>query len=289
MASRYEKQIEKLLQHVKRLHGLIEERGQQLKYWQSYANKLREERQRLVSAMVTAIRPIMSDVARRHRAIREENLRLAQYIKNQESLHEKQNLQLKAQLQYALGRIDDLSLERRQWRVGIQQRQQQIWSGQERLDQLERELATRTTRLTGSFESERKRARELEERLAIAEQQIEIQHLQWQDLVRERDDLSKRLESSERALEIAQRTLSDMLTSQQTSMGREVDHLRALVVSLQEQTESLRTEVSRSHETIETQERFIAVLRGEGKPGIRSLTERRRPVEPGPEDQQHSG
>ena len=88
---------------------------------------------------------------------------------------------------------------------------------------------------------------------------------------------------------MGQRTLSEMLASQQTSMGREVDHLRALVVSMQEQTEALRTEVTRSHETIETQERFIAVLRGDGKPGIRSLTERRRSGEPGPEDQQHRG
>lgn len=289
MATKYEKQLEKLLAHVKSLHALIDERSQQLKYWQGYAGKLREERQRLASVMIAAARKVLSEVALKYRALREENQKLKTYVEHQEQLHQKSTFQLKNQLQYALSRIDDLSLERKQWRVGMQQRQQQIWKSQELLEATQRDLTGKLLELEQALEAERQRTRSLTDRLETAERQIEIQQEQWQDLLGQKEALAVRLQETEHALEIAQRTLSETLASQQSSMGRDVDNLRALVISLQRQTESLHAEIATNQETIEKQERFIAVLKGDKNPNIRSMNDRRKDTPPGAEDQTQSG
>ncbi|HEY9898631.1 MAG TPA: hypothetical protein V6D00_05570 [Pantanalinema sp.] len=289
MATKYEKQIEKLLAHVKNLHALVEERSQQLKYWQGYAGKLREERQRLAGVMIAAARTVLGQVAERYKTLREENRKLKTYVEHQDQLHQKSTFQLKNQLQYALSRIDDLSMERKQWRVGMQQRQQQIWKTQEQLETTQQQLGDRIKDLEAALEAERSRNKNVHERLATAERQIEIQQVQWQELLSQKDALASRLAETEAALEIAQRTLSETLASQQSSMGREVDNLRALVVSLQRQTESLHSEIASNQDTIEKQERFIAVLKGDKNPNIRSLTDRKKDSPPGMEDQTSHG
>lgn len=289
MATKYEKQLEKLLAHVKSLHALIEERSQQLKYWQGYASKLREERQRLAGVMIGAARKVLTDVSERYQALRVENQKLKQYVAHQDQLHQKAVMQLKSQLQYALSRIDDLSLERKQWRVGMQQRQQQIWKNQELLEVTQHQLGDRIQDLEKALEAERARTKSLTERLATSERQIEIQQVQWQELVTQKDFLGTRLEETEHALEIAQRTLSETLASQQSSMGREVDNLRALVISLQRQTESLHAEIANNQETIENQERFIAVLKGDKNSNIRSVSDRKKEPPAGTEDLSSSG
>lgn len=289
MATKYEKQIEKLLAHVKNLHALVEERSQQLKYWQGYAGKLREERQRLAGVMIAAARAVLGQVAERYKALREENRKLKTYVEHQDQLHQKSVFQLKNQLQYALSRIDDLSMERKQWRVGMQQRQQQIWKSQELLEATQQQLGDRVKDLEAALEAERSRNKNVHERLATAERQIEIQQVQWQELLVQKDALAARLAETDAALEIAQRTLSETLASQQSSMGREVDNLRALVVSLQRQTESLHSEIASNQDTIEKQERFIAVLKGDKNPNIRSLTDRKKDPPPGMEDQTSHG
>lgn len=289
MATKYEKQLEKLLAHVKSLHALIEERSQQLKYWQGYASKLREERQRLAGVMIGAARKVLTDVSERYQALRVENQKLTQYVAHQDQLHQKAVMQLKSQLQYALSRIDDLSLERKQWRVGMQQRQQQIWKNQELLEVTQHQLGDRIQELEKALETERARTKSLTERLGTSERQIEIQQIQWQELVTHKDLLGTRLEETEHALEIAQRTLSETLASQQSSMGREVDNLRALVISLQRQTESLHAEIANNQETIENQERFIAVLKGDKNSNIRSVSDRKKEPPGGTEDQSSSG
>lgn len=289
MATKYEKQLEKLLAHVKSLHALIDERSQQLKYWQGYAGKLREERQRLASVMIAAARKVLSEVALKYRALREENQKLKTYVEHQEQLHQKSLFQLKSQLQYALSRIDDLSLERKQWRVGMQQRQQQIWKTQEQFEATQKDLGAKIADLEKALESERTRTRSLTDRIETAERQIEIQQEQWQDLLGQKDALVSRLQETEHALEIAQRTLSETLASQQSSMGRDVDNLRDLVISLQRQTESLHAEIANNQDTIEKQERFIAVLKGDKNPNIRSVSDRRKDTPPAAEDQTQSG
>lgn len=289
MATKYEKQIEKLLAHVKSLHALIEDRGKQLKYWQGYAGKLREERQRLASVMIAAARRVLTDVAERYQALKLENQKLKDYVKRQEELAEKTTFQLKNQLQYALSRIDDLSLERKQWRVGMQQRQQMVWKTQEQLEHVQAQLSDQIKQLEAALNAERTRTRALGDRLESAERQIEIQQVQWQDMLAEKERLQSRLEETEHALEIAQRTLSETLASQQSSVGREVDNLRALVVSLQKQTESLHAEINHNRETIDKQERFITVLKGDKNPNIRSVTDRKKEPPSQAEDQKQSG
>lgn len=289
MATKYEKQLEKLLAHVKSLHALIDERSQQLKYWQGYAGKLREERQRLASVMIAAARKVLSEVAQKYRALREENQKLKTYVEHQEQLHQKSLFQLKSQLQYALSRIDDLSLERKQWRVGMQQRQQQIWKTQEQFEATQKDLGAKIADLEKALESERVRTRSLTDRIETAERQIEIQQEQWQDLLGQKEALVARLQETEHALEIAQRTLSETLASQQSSMGRDVDNLRDLVISLQRQTESLHAEIANNQDTIEKQERFIAVLKGDKNPSIRSMSDRKKDTPPAAEDQTQSG
>lgn len=289
MATKYEKQLEKLLAHVKSLHRLIEERSQQLKYWQGYAGKLREERQRLASVMISAARKVLSDVASRYQALREENTKLRNYIEHQNQLHQKATFQLKTQLQYALSRIDDLSLERKQWRTGMQQRAQQVWKVQEQLENTQAEMVRQIAELEATLATERAQTKSLADRLETAEQQIEIQQVQWQELLAQKDSLESRLEETSHALEIAQRTLSESLSSQQSSMGREVDNLRALVISLQRQTESLHAEISLNQETIEKQERFIAVLKGDKPSNIRSVTDRKSNHPPDMEDKTQHG
>jgi len=276
MATKYEKQIEKLLGHVKQLHQLIEERTQQLKYWQGYANKLREERQRLSSGLLAAARKTFSEVATRYQALRAENGKLRKHIEHLHQLQQKQEFQLKTQLQYALGRIDDLSIERKHWRTTVQHKQQKIWKAQEQLQEAEQRFAAELQMLQQQLDQEQARTRSLSDRLETAERQIEIQQVQWQDLLTEKQGLLVKLEETESALAIAQKTLSETLASQQTSVGREVDALRQMVVSLQRQTETLHAELAENQETIDKQERFIAVLKGDGsKPNIRPIADKK--------------
>lgn len=285
MATKYEKQIEKLLGHVKQLHQLIEERTQQLKYWQGYANKLREERQRLSTGLLGAARKVFSEVAVRYQALRAENGKLRKHIEHLHQLQQKQEFQLKTQLQYALGRIDDLSIERKHWRTTVQHKQQQIWKAQEQLQDAEQRFSAELKALQDLLDQEQARTRALTDRLDTAERQIEMQQVQWQDLLGEKHALLAKLEETEHALAIAQKTLSETLSSQQSSVGREVDALRQMVVSLQRQTESLHAELATNQETIDKQERFIAVLKGDGsKPTIRPLHEKKSAPPSKPED-----
>lgn len=285
MATKYEKQIEKLLGHVKQLHQLIEERTQQLKYWQGYANKLREERQRLSSGLLAAARKTFSEVASRYQALRAENGKLRKHIEHLNQLQQKQEFQIKTQLQYALGRIDDLSIERKHWRTTVQHKQQQIWKAQEQLEDAEKRFAAELAALQQELDQEQTRARALSERLETAERQIEMQQVQWQELLAEKQGLLVKLEETEAALAIAQKTLSETLASQQSSVGREVDALRQMVVSLQRQTETLHAELAENQETIDKQERFIAVLKGDGsKPSIRAIGEKKTPPQSQSED-----
>ncbi|GEM_PF-1205313 len=276
MATKYEKQIEKLLGHVKQLHQLIEERTQQLKYWQGYANKLREERQRLSSGLLAAARKTFTEVAARYQALRAENGKLRKHIEHLHQLQQKQEFQLKTQLQYALGRIDDLSIERKHWRTTVQHKQQQIWKAQEQLQGAEQRFSSELQALQQQLDFEQSKSRTLGERLETAERQIEMQQVQWQELLVEKQTLLGRLEETDSALAIAQKTLSEALAGQQTSVGREVDALRQMVVSLQRQTENLHAELAENQDTIDKQDRFIAVLKGDGsKPSIRPITDRK--------------
>lgn len=276
MATKYEKQIEKLLGHVKQLHQLIEERTQQLKYWQGYANKLREERQRLSSGLLAAARKTLTEVANRYQALKAENGKLRKHIEHLNQLQQKQEFQLKTQLQYALGRIDDLSIERKHWRTTVQHKQQQIWKAQEQLQEAEKRFAAELQALQEQLDQEQARNKTLSDRLETAERQIEMQQVQWQDLLAEKQALMEKLSETESALAIAQKTLSETLASQQSSVGREVDALRQMVVSLQRQTEALQAELAENQATIDKQERFIAVLKADGsKPNIRSISEKK--------------
>jgi chromosome segregation ATPase len=110
--------------------------------------------------------------------------------------------------------------------------------------------------------------RHLASELQAIHEQVAIQEAQWHELVSNHEATASRLAETERHLERAQSTLAETLASQTLSTAREVDDLRALVVSLQHQTEALRTEIQSSAQAMENQERFIALLKQGEKPTI---------------------
>lgn len=254
MATKYEKQIEKLLAHVKKLHQLIEERTQQLQYWQGYSKKLREERQRLQQNMLLAVRSTLGEVVGRFHELKAENKRLRAAVEHQAQLNEMAQQNLKNQFKYALSRIDELAAERKSWRMELQARQQTLISYEDRIKQLETQLS-----------SYKDRSQKVEERSHDFERQIELQQQQWQELVAQRDALTARLETVEAELVATQKKLKKTADRKETSVEREMSHLTDLVARLQQQTEELQQEVATSHETISEQERFIALLH-DGKP-----------------------
>lgn len=265
MATKYEKQIEKLLAHVKKLHALVEERTQQLQYWQGYSKKLREERSRLQKGMLGAVRQALGEVTERFNQLKEENKRLRAHAIHQTQLNELAQQNLRNQLQYAMMRIDELAAERKNWRVELQSRSQAIFAQEDRVRQFETQ-----------YHEQRKQLQQLEERLRDSEHQIAMQQEQWQELRTERDLLSTRLEETEAELLNTQKKLKatnskrtkeavESLASQQNSVEREMSTMRDLVAKLQKETDELRSEIQNNHETIDEQERFIALLK-DGKP-----------------------
>jgi chromosome segregation ATPase len=254
MATKYEKQIEKLLAHVKKLHQLIEERTQQLQYWQGYSKKLREERLKLQQNMLMGVRAALGEVVSRFHELKEENKRLRAAAEHQAQLNELSQQNLKNQLKYALMRIDELAAERKSWRLELQSRQQSLMAMEQRVGQLEAQLRGQTDQ----FQKTEERSRDFE-------RQIELQQQQWQDLVAQRDTLTAQLEAAEAELAATQKKLKKTADRKENSVEREMSHMRDLVARLQQQTEDLQQEIATSHETISEQERFIALLR-DGKP-----------------------
>ena len=92
MSTRYEQQIEKLVAYVRKLNQTVEERNQQLHYWQGYARKLRDERQRLGQSMLGQVRRVLADVAARYRDASTEVSRLRQYVESLRALHQRREL-----------------------------------------------------------------------------------------------------------------------------------------------------------------------------------------------------
>lgn len=275
MATKYEKQIEKLLAHVKKLHVLVEERAQQLQYWQGYAKKLREERSRLQKGMLAAVRKALAEVAKRFSLLKEENHRLRAHAAHQTQLNELSQQNLRNQLQYAMLRIDELANERKSWRSELQARQQRIFTMEDQVKFLE-----------GQLSEQRKIASELEERSRSDENQIAMQQEQWQELIVQREELSSRLGASESELLATQRKLKNTaskrvenIASQQNSVEREMSTLSDLVNRLQRETEELKNEILHNQSTITEQERFIALLK-DGKPvNIKSVKRKKEEEE----------
>ncbi len=282
MSTRYEKQIEKLVAYVKRLNQTVEERNQQLHYWQGYARKLREERQRLATAMMNQVRRVLGDVAAKYQRAREEIQKQKDYIDHFADLSRRKEIALQNQLRYALSRIDDLSLERKASRHELAEFKRRVWEAESISGQLQGGESTRIKELEAALEAALASNRHLATELRTIHEQVAIQEAQWAELVRNHEATGSRLAETEAHLDRAQTTLAETLASQTLSTAREVDDLRALVVSLQHQTEALRTEIHSSQEAMDKQERFIALLKQGEKPQIRRVPQREEPA-PEPE------
>ncbi|MBU6427855.1 MAG: hypothetical protein KGR26_02475, partial [Cyanobacteria bacterium REEB65] len=205
-----------------------------------YSRKLREERQRLASAMIQQVRRVLDEAAQRYRQARAEIAKQRDYIDHFGQLAQRKEITLGNQLRFALARIDDLSLERKAMRQELGEQRRQIW--------------------------------DLEARLRdISDQEAELAALraQWQEMIQTNTALANRLEQTEAALDKAQSALGDTLAKQTLSTAREVDDLRSLVVSLQLQTEALRSEIATHQEAMQNQERFIALLKQGDRPSVR--------------------
>ncbi len=271
MSTRYEKQIERLVAYVKRLNQTVEERNQQLHYWQGYARKLREERQRLGSAMIGQVHHVLKEAASRYQEARLEIGRQRDYIDHSSQLAQRKDVVLQNQLQYALSRIDDLSLERKAMRQEMGEFKRRAWQAEDRLKDLEGGKDERVLELEAALESALTSNRQLAGDMAAFQEQLGIQEAQWQEMMRTNQALSSRLVQAETALEQAQSALAGTLANQTLSTAREVDDLRSLVVSLQRQTEALRAEIATHQEVVQNQERFVALLKQGEKPSIRPL------------------
>lgn len=282
MSTRYEKQIEKLVAYVKRLNQTVEERNQQLHYWQGYARKLREERQRLATAMMNQVRRILGDVAAKYQRAREEIGKQQAYIDHFADLSRRREIALGNQLRYALSRIDDLSLERKASRHELAEYKRRVWEAEAISGQLQGGESAKIRELEAALEAALASNRHLASELRAIHEQVAIQEAQWSDLVRNHEATQSRLAETEAHLDRAQSTLAETLASQTLSTAREVDDLRALVVSLQQQTEALRTEIHSSQEAMDKQERFIALLKQGEKPQIHRVPPREEPA-PEPE------
>ncbi|MBM3270112.1 MAG: hypothetical protein FJZ01_20960 [Candidatus Sericytochromatia bacterium] len=287
MSTRYEKQIEKLVAYVKRLNQTVEERNQQLHYWQGYARKLREERQRLATAMMGQVRRVLGDVAARYQRARGEIKKQADYIEHFADLARRKEIALQNQLRYALSRIDDLSLERKATRQEIAEYKRRTWEAEAVARRLTDGETGKVQELEVALEAALASNRQLASELQAIHEQVAIQETQWHDLVRNHEATAARLAETESHLERAQRTLADTMASQTLSTAREVDDLRALVVSLQQQTEALRTEIQSSQQAMENQERFIALLKQGEKPTIHRVP--RAEDEPAPPESDEEG
>ncbi len=283
MSTRYEKQIERLVAYVKRLNQTVEERNQQLHYWQGYARKLREERQRLGSSMISQVHQVLKDAASRYQEARLEIGRQRDYIDHSSQLAQRKDVVLQNQLQYALSRIDDLSLERKAMRQEMGEFKRRAWQAEARLKDLAAGQDEHVLELEAALEAALTSNRQLAGDMAAFQEQLGIQEAQWQEMMRTNQALSSRLEQAEAALEQAQSALSGTLASRTLSTAREVDDLRSLVVSLQQQTEALRAEIATHQEVVQNQERFVALLKQGDKPSIRPLRRPEAPPAPSPE------
>lgn len=279
MSTRYEKQIERLVAYVKRLNQTVEERNQQLHYWQGYARKLREERQRLASAMIAQVKMVLDEAAQRYQQAKQEIDKQRNYIDHAAQLSQRKEIVLQNQLQYALSRIDDLSLERRATRQEMGEYKRRAWDAEARLKSLEDGESGRVHELESALESALASNRQLAADLAAIQEQVGLQESQWQEMMRTNEALVDRLSQTEFALESARSSLADTLASQTLSTAREVDDLRSLVVSLQHQTETLRTEIATHQEAMQNQERFVALLKQGDRPQIRPLRRQEPPAD----------
>ncbi|MEB3238118.1 MAG: hypothetical protein VKO64_10910 [Candidatus Sericytochromatia bacterium] len=269
MSTRYEQQIEKLVAYVKKLNQTVEERNQQLHYWQGYARKLRDERQRLGQSMLGQVRRVLADVAARYRDASTEVTRLRQYVESLRALHQRREINLRNQLDYAMARIDDLSLERRQVRDELTALRRQ---GKPSVEAV---APARDDGELAALQDEARKLRAENGRLAgeldAIHQQVAIQERQWQDLMQRYETTIARLAQTEEALDKARHGLGEVLASQTLSTAREVDDLRSLVISLQHQTADLREQLADSQDAMDQQERFIALLKPGMKPQVRPL------------------
>lgn len=286
MSTRYEKQIEKLVAYVKRLNQTVEERNQQLHYWQGYARKLREERQRLATAMMNQVRRILGDVAARYQRAREEIGKQQDYIEHFADLARRKEIALQNQLRYALSRIDDLSLERKAARQELAEYKRRVWEAEAIANELKGGESSRIRELEAALEAALASNRQLASELRAIHEQVAIQEAQWSELVRNHEATVARLAETEAHLDRAQNTLAETLASQTLSTAREVDDLRALVVSLQQQTEALRAEIHSSQEAMDKQERFIALLKQGERPQIHRVPPREQPAPPAATDEE---
>lgn len=271
MSTRYEKQIDKLVAYVKRLNQTVEERNQQLHYWQGYARKLREERQRLASAMMAQVKRILTEVSGRYQDARKEIGKQQDYIDHFGMLAKRKEIALQNQLRYALSRIDDLSLERKAWRQELSDMRRRTWDAEAVASELKDGDSSRVRDMESALDAALVSNRQLAGELRAIHEQVAIQEEQWHELMRRHETTVDRLVENEAALDKARGTLSDTLASQTLSTAREVDDLRALVVSLQHQTESLRSEIADSQQALESQERFIALLKPGEKPRVHKI------------------
>ncbi|MEB3299525.1 MAG: hypothetical protein VKO21_08580 [Candidatus Sericytochromatia bacterium] len=283
MSTRYEQQIEKLVAYVRKLNKTVEERNQQLHYWQGYARKLRDERQRLGQSMLLQVRKVLADVAARYRDASGEVTRLRQYVESLRALHQRREINLRNQLDYAVARIDDLSLERRKIREEL--------TAIRRLGQDASPVAPPPGKsaedvavLQDEVERLRGDNRRLAEELDAIHQQVAIQERQWQELMQRYEITMARLAQTEEALDKARHGLGEVLANQTLSTAREVDDLRALVVSLQQQTADLREQLADSQEAMDQQERFIALLKPGQRPQVRSMRKEEPTAGPDEED-----
>lgn len=281
MATKYEKKIQQLMGHVKQLHQLIEERTQQLHYWQGYAKQVRQERQRLGEGMLAQFRQALAEVAERYRYLQESNQKLLDYTEHRAMLADRTQLTLRNQLQYALSRIDELSLERKQARQEAADRYHALLETNRQLTEEKDLLAANQQEIQARLAAQQSDQHALRDQLDALQRQIEIQQEQWQQVVAQRDGLATKLEETENALAIAQRTVAEGMGAQQSNIGRDVSDLRSLVVSLQKQTEHLREEVSAYQDELAKKDRFIALLKEDRSASIRTIG-KGKPTEPPP-------
>ncbi|MBM3259920.1 MAG: hypothetical protein FJY99_09260 [Candidatus Sericytochromatia bacterium] len=283
MSTRYEQQIEKLVAYVRKINQTVEERNQQLHYWQGYARKLRDERQRLGQSMLGQVRRVLADVAARYRDASTEVTRLRHYVESLRALHQRREINLRNQLDYAMARIDDLSLERRQVRDELTALRRQAQPAPQAADPAG---AAELVALKDEAQKLRSENRRLAGELDAIHQQGAIQERQWQDLMQRYETTIARLAQTEEALDKARHGLGEVLANQTISTAREVDDLRSLVISLQHQTADLREQLADSQDAMDQQERFIALLKPGMKPQVRPLRKEDPPAtEEGPGNQ----
>ncbi|MBI6546020.1 MAG: hypothetical protein HY692_04450, partial [Cyanobacteria bacterium NC_groundwater_1444_Ag_S-0.65um_54_12] len=183
MPTSYEVQLAKLVAYVKRLNQLVEERNQQLHYWQGYARSLREERQRLGVIIMGQIKRALGEVAGRYQEVNSRIAKQHQHLEHSGQLAKRKEITWQNRISYALSRIEDLSLERKAVRQELAEYKRRTWEAEAAARQLREEGASKISELETALATAFATNRQLMAELEDSQEQLAIQERQWQDLL----------------------------------------------------------------------------------------------------------